>query len=432
VQADPTGQTFPSNWPHWSLSGTGASFVGASQGVSSVQVSFATNAASNITVSASCGSSSTNLAISVLAVEVRDIKDHADTGDDVTITPWDTTKPIANQNIAWIDAHTSNQNPAPRMPQLEFRMPGLPPGITIEAKLEVKYERGNGARHPSRTDKDGNTDTVKIPADGSFKPVTSDTWQIWNEYPLQGEGFFGGDATLTYKLKSGTTTILPDTVIDFRIGGKNPDDAKCKAYIQAQPYAGPQGSLWFAYAIAKHESKGKNSSTGTDLYNQFYELPIHVNDVGRPTWNNDGSGLPGGYGVFQITGSPTDATANIPRKQIWNWRENVAGFFAIMNHDIKKGLSSRFYADIRNDSTQHDAAFIACPPIDIPVGTHTFPSDEAIWLTAYNGWDGPIKNRYVFDPNKPCGLGSDKRWHWNPPIKPSGKTYIQLVEEEVE
>jgi len=72
VQADPTGQTFPSNWPHWSLSGTGASFVGASQGVSSVQVSFATNAASNITVSASCGSSSTNLAISVLAIEIRE------------------------------------------------------------------------------------------------------------------------------------------------------------------------------------------------------------------------------------------------------------------------------------------------------------------------------------------------------------------------
>jgi len=72
VQADPTGQTFPSNWPHWSLSGTGASFVGASQGVSSVQVSFATNAASNITVSASCGSSSTNLAISVLAVDIRE------------------------------------------------------------------------------------------------------------------------------------------------------------------------------------------------------------------------------------------------------------------------------------------------------------------------------------------------------------------------
>jgi len=71
VQADPTGQTFPSNWPHWSLSGTGASFVGASQGVSSVQVSFATNAASNITVSASCGSSSTNLAISVLAVQIE-------------------------------------------------------------------------------------------------------------------------------------------------------------------------------------------------------------------------------------------------------------------------------------------------------------------------------------------------------------------------
>ena len=264
----------------------------------------------------------------LLPIELVDINDHENTGDDLAVQAWDTTKPIADSNIAWIDAHTSEQNPAPRMPQLELRMPGLPQGLTIEAKLEVKYERGNGARHPSRTDKHGNTDTVKIPADGSFKPVTSDTWQIWNEYPLQSEGFFGGDATLTYKLKSGTSEILAPQTIKFRIGGKNPDDARCRSYIEMQPDAGPNGSLWFAYAIAKSESKDYNGQ-GT-LYNQFLELPTHVQDAGRPLWGNDGGTTPGGYGMFQVTGDASDSTANIPRKQIWNWQENVRAALAIL------------------------------------------------------------------------------------------------------
>lgn len=318
----------------------------------------------------------------LLPFELRDINDHADTGDDVSITPWDATKPIANQNIAWIDAHTSAQNSAPRMPQLEFRMPGLPQGITIEAKLEVKYERGNGARHPSRTDKDGNTDTVKIPADGSFKPVTSDTWQIWNEYPLQGEGFFGGDATLTYKLKSGTSEILAPQTIKFRIGGKNPDDARCRSYIETLSDAGPNGSLWFAYAIAKSESKDYNGQ-GT-CYNQFLELPTHVQDAGRPLWGNDGGTTPGGYGMIQVTGDASDSTANIPRKQIWNWQDNVAAGLAILASKRTAAI-----AWMTQQKNANNANGTALP--DHTVGIVTFSDGtartmtHAVTIKLYNG-----------------------------------------------
>ena len=258
----------------------------------------------------------------LLPIELRDVNDPSNPGDDESITPWDTTQNIANKNIAWIDAHISDQNPAPRMPQLEFRIPGLRQGATIEAKLEVKYSRGNG----NRTGRNQPEDTVKIPSDGSFKQVTGDTWQIWSEY--QNEDFFGGNATLTYRVKSGSTVVLPEAKIDFRIGGKNPDDARCKSYIEMLPEGGPGGSLWFAYAIAKSESMDYNGQGSR--YNQFLELPTHVQDVGRPLWSPDDETTPGGYGMFQVTGDASDSTANIPRKQIWNWQENVAGGLAIL------------------------------------------------------------------------------------------------------
>ena len=283
---------------------------------------------------------------------------------------------------------------------------------------------GSGAR-PERNQA---TDQVEFPPGGIYKQVSGDKWAIWQEY--QSEPFFGGDATLTYRIMQNGAQVVPPTDIYFRIGGANPDDDRCKAYIVAQPNAGSTGSMWFSYQIAKHESKAKN--TNNLYYNQFYELPLNVMDVGLPTWNNDGPGNPGGYGVFQITGTPTDEDENIAREQIWNWQTNVGAYFAIMNHSIKSGLSARFYDDIKNDSAADLAAFNACPPPNIVAAGVTFSSDDAIWITAYNGWGGPIKSRYVFSHSKPCGLGSTKRWHWNPPIKPSGKTYLELVAEEAE
>jgi len=150
--------------------------------------------------------------------------------------------------------------------------------------------------------------------------------------------------------------------------------------------------------------------------------------LGLPTWNlEDG---PGGYGVFQITGSPTDPDANIPRRHIWNWQDNIRSYFAIIRHPIKSELAKRFYDDIKDDSPQHKAAFNAYPPPDIPVGGHTFPSSEAIWITSYNGWAGTVKSRYIFDPSKPPGLGATKMWYWHPPNNPN-EPYINKVERQI-
>lgn len=370
--------------------------------------------------------------INLLPVELRDVNGAGD-ADDVTITPWDTSQNIANNNIAWIDAHQSAQNTAPRMPQLEFRVPGLPDGLTIEAKLKVNYDRGNG----DRIARNQLEDDVRIPNDSDTGYLEADghIWSLYNDdywvSQLLEHGFFGGDATLTYRIKNGNGDIVvgPEE-IDFRIGGENPNDDRCKAFIQGKPNAGNNGSMSFMYAVAKHESKAKN--TNNLYYNQFYELPRHRRDVGRPVWNNDGGTSPGGYGVFQVTGNSTNNLANIPRKEIWNWQDNVEAAFSILNHNIKSGLAGRFYTDIKNDSAAHLQAFNSCLPPNIVADGKTFSSDKAIWITAYNGWGGPIRNRYVFSRTKPCGLGVTKRWHWNPPLKPSGKTYLTLVAEEIE
>lgn len=42
-----------------------------------------------------------------------------------------------------------------------------------------------------------------------------------------------------------------------------------------------------------------------------------------PDWNDDGKGLPGGYGVKQVTGYKGKELGDVPRSVIWNWAHNV-------------------------------------------------------------------------------------------------------------
>ena len=188
-----------------------------------------------------------------LPVTLKDVKDSTITSDDVIITPWNTAKQTnpMDANIAWIEAHKSDTDAAPRMPQLELKI-GLPTTMTIQAKLEVQYTRGNGARSA----RNQSEDRVRIPASGKFQTVTGDTWKTWEAYA--SENFFGGEATLTYKLMTGSTEALGPQIIRFRIGGKNPDFARAKTYIESLADSNSTGSLWFAYAIAKSESKDYN------------------------------------------------------------------------------------------------------------------------------------------------------------------------------
>jgi hypothetical protein len=328
------------------------------------------------------------------------------------------------------------------MPRLEFVIRNLPQDRTIEARFEVQYDRGNGAR----TARNQPEDRVRIPASGSFHTVTGGTWQIWQHYI--NEPFFGGEATITYRIKDARNRITSTQTIRFRIGGRNPEPARARAFIESLPDAGPTGPLWFSYAIAKAETRDRNDQ-GT-RYNHFWQFPNNRNSnyrqartvhAGRPIWNNDGDGRPGGYGLYQITGSPTDSEANIPRTQIWNWQENVRAYFAIMRDPIKSELADRHATRSRSmNPTAFDEAPVSSNTV--VYGTTNFTSNGAVWITAYNGWAGGISNRYLFTPSAdiPIGqrlhngnsYGENTRWYWNPRPQTSGATYLQLVQEELE
>ncbi len=63
--------------------------------------------------------------------------------------------------------------------------------------------------------------------------LSGSVWRIWEAY--ENAPFFGGDATLTYKLMKGGNQVLAPQIIRFRIGGRNPDDARCRAYTESRP-----------------------------------------------------------------------------------------------------------------------------------------------------------------------------------------------------
>jgi hypothetical protein len=339
----------------------------------------------------------------LLPVELRDIKG-AESADDVTIQTAANApaanKEYAENEVAWIEPHTSANNPAPRMPQLELKVNGLPQTIAIHAKLEVQYTRGNGAR-PTRNQPE---DRVRIPADGSFQVVTGDTWRVWQDYAaLQ---FFGGNATLTYKLLNGTTEVIAPQTLHFRIGGKNPTPARARSFIETLPNAGPQGTVWFAYAIAKTESKDYNDhgTTTRTRYNQFLTQPMRWGQsLGRPVWGNDGGNRPGGYGMFQVTSPDAE---NIPREQIWNWQENARG--GVIMVTSKRADAAAWMTRQKNAS---NANGIALPSLTIANVTFAEGSNrtmiDAITMKANNGasaapssftdTEGPVTG-FIIDP----------------------------------
>lgn len=394
----------------------------------------------------------------LLPVELRDIKDHANTGDDVTIANWDTAQQIADNNIAWIEAHSSATDAAPRMPQLELRIPGLGQGMTIEAKIEVQYDRGNG----QRTARNQPEDRVRIPDNGNYQAVTGDTWRLWESYA--GQPFFGGEATLTYRLMNGQNQAMAPQTVRFRIGGKNPDPARAKTHIETLNNAGPQGPLWFAYAIAKSETKDYNG--GGTRYNHFWQLPRDANDTsyramrqthaGRPIWNNDGNNqngvpLPGGYGLFQVTGNAADSEANIPRAQIWHWQENALAGMAIL--ESKRTIADTWMTRQKNANNANGVALQSLTVQSVTFAESTNRTmNNAVTMKL---WNGASKPPSTFTDPEPIPLGflidtqgSDhfcywknsasgtNKWALNRYNNPHGNTqpfnYVDRVCQEVE
>lgn len=345
--------------------------------------------------------------IYLLPIPLSDIKDHANTGDDVVISNWSSGQQIADANIAWIEAHSSATDATPRMPQLVFSVQGLPQNVTLAAKLLVEYERPYAGKQPE--------DTVRVPANGSFQDITNGKWDIWSDYSTLP--FFGGDATLTYKINGGA-----EQTIKFAIGGRNPDDDKCKAYTQGRP-----GAPWYAYAIEKHESQAYNAG----FYNQFWERsgnssPINggVNYTftkGDPlVVRSPGETGVGGTGLAQVTGAGGNKTSPASRQVYWNWQQNIDEFMSILAGKIQ--IAETFMNDTSPRSSTNPMPTGQRPQTvyhtgsNVPVpsrvqGQVTFGDvqgqkrpEEAVAIKAYNGasshwcsWRGPTVHEWQFN-----------------------------------
>jgi alpha-tubulin suppressor-like RCC1 family protein len=382
----------------------------------------------------------------LVPLEIRDIRIPSSANDDIIIEAlpensdpqpdgeyWKSAK---DRNIAWILAHkgdgTAAQND-PQLPQLQVQFLGCPPELQVKWKFMCKYERGNGYRKSATLTED----LVAVPETGGWDTVpASQPWKLYDK-PEWKTDFFGGNCDLSYQMVSAAGVPLASEVTaHFVIGGQNPESDKTKAFIVAT-IAQKDPALWYAYAIAKEESR---DYAGPDhpFYNQFFThfRPANAKTQrapdwrawrpGLPTFNDDPSG-PGGYGIYQNT------RERIPRSEIWNWQENVRGGLEEISGKI--GVASRYYARIQKRSAAHKSAFEECPPPPIAVGSHVFSSTDAITIHAYNGTgNATIDGRYPFVPDKPCGLGATKRWFWNPYYKYDELPhfYIDRVERELE
>lgn len=218
-------------------------------------------------------------------------------------------------------------------------------GLKVKWKLKVEYKRPNGRQLGE--------DTVKIPKaggqsdwktealDGAVEIFNHPDWSAevgqQSDSLQAGRGFFGGDAELTWQLlKADETPLGDEQKLLFRIAGKNPDDGPgagtCRAYIDqvAQSLIAQSGTLmWYAYAIAKSETKDEG---GDPYYNHFLRRGEKYKDKkgaeGVPNWNNDGKKKNGqlkvgGFGIKQVTGYQGKEDGNVPRSVIWNWQHNV-------------------------------------------------------------------------------------------------------------
>ncbi|MEI6834989.1 MAG: hypothetical protein WCL28_13465, partial [bacterium] len=379
-----------------------------------------------------------HIRVELLRVGLVDSKDETlDNGNDVIVQFKKDSDDKSPQTVAWIDPHGAPNEEDPEMPWLVLRV-RVPEqmGLKIKWKLKVEYKRPNGRKLDE--------DKIEIPdAAGWVTESLDKAVEIYDNTKWKNEigqkGFFGGEAELTFQILNADGSALgKENKWNFYIGGKNPDEKKTKTFIIETATTVQQPMAWFVYAIAKHESRDYNGLNSR--YNQFWDNSGRFAKVdhhgGEVLWvNNPDEDPPKGFGMFQVTGNKSDESANIPRKQLWNWQDNVMGGLDIIAS--KRSIANRYFARIQRRSAAHKAAYQADPPPNIPVGSHIFSSADAVQIYGYNG-TGSYENkpatidiRYPFDPNKPPGLGSTKRWFWNPHNVKGGEPYINKIEREL-
>lgn len=284
----------------------------------------------------------------------------------------------AKENIAWIQAHGGPAN-GPVLPKLEASLRHFPEHSRIFWKLEVTFKRPKQRKRLE-------LDRILLPADGSFVEVQGDQrWQIhtlYNQLPPD-RTIFGGDAVLTYKVgKEGK----PQSV-KFRILGKNPDNAKARAFIDSLA----PDRLWYAHAICKHEVR--NFGNPGEEYCQFQGSQNSGDRRirGEPVWGLADSHGPGGVGLFQVTGLHGDVKTNLPAVQLWNWQENVVAGLEILLGKMKE--ADKFILGERKQmmSDQKKRGKPPLPPPVVQYGAVTFEDgtpktiEDAEAIRGFNG-----------------------------------------------
>jgi hypothetical protein len=298
-------------------------------------------------------------------------------------------------NFAWINAGSATTPPT--MPALSARLAAngcaqIP--AYLFWKLTITFAR------PDKTAADIST----YPASGVTQLPGGATW-----YPYFGTDIRGGEALLQSFTSSGPFYSLTHKV---HIRGLNPDDAAAVTYINAHNTDSDNFSHWYAWGIARHETKTwmpvevppnpeyttfPNDIFLTDpqvgaAYNQF--IPYRFFNR-LPNQNPDEDGYPGspkhrhdpphvGYGMMQITIDPATA------EEVWNWQANVNRAIVILKgkRDVAQAFEDAVYRTFRPDygSGYRDA----------PQNNFGFCSMDAATVQGYNGFAG---REYLVDPN---------------------------------
>jgi alpha-tubulin suppressor-like RCC1 family protein len=371
----------------------------------------------------------------LVSVELRDIKGEGDADDQVltTMDPAPIPAPgesdevfwrrsnsyyqqqVPDSSIAYIEPH-SGPGGSPSMPRLVARLPYNLERARVKWRLEVDYPRLNGWR-AAYTDRclHLEEDLVRIPTAPLSQPATftaemsaSQEWRIFESQDWQNEitqhGFFGGTAKLYVWFPSQEQSAPEQPAITFRIGGRNPDPDLTKSFIQGNLC---DNRLWFAYAIAKKESRDYDKP----FYNQFFSSYRKCNGntydenkdwqcwaKGWPVYNIDRGSRhgpmtsAGGYGIFQVTGDARSQWAVIPRRQIWNWQDNVGyrksstwlGAMGILKAKIQ--YVDSLYNNLQQ--TYPNCGAIPNYPLDVTSTRKRFSGWDAFTCKGYNGYGG--------------------------------------------
>jgi hypothetical protein len=379
------------------------------------------------------------------------IRNHAN-GNDMPISFLQGSNDTNPHCVAWIAGNDPSNNGGPSMPMLSA-LGGAPVGLTMEWKLKVVFHDRHGNPHRDFDTGDSNDrnasasialqDSVQIPSatsgsrgsgdlsnDGGWRKVIGGGiedggWVIYGDQDwiaqINSAGFFGGDAVLSLRIiDANGSTLFNQRDFLFRIAGENPTQASCQNYIN-QMYNGPTPNwvggdstqfvgYWFADAIAREETKGDG---GRRYYSQFLDNGGQTRPVpgkeGKPDWNNDGavSGS-GGYGLFQLTFSRTEASYIMQRDWIWNWQSDVQQFLPIV--ESKKALT----VDYLNYVAGHNASYFDPSTLTTIASKTAFNFWESSVIKIYNTASQIVDGHIGAWAFTPTSRGTAARWEYVP------------------